>query len=70
MTLRLGKHNTAEVEHLVPKSHRTIKGQYNEAAAGSMCNRYKGDRPLYERISELRKMRLCDTGRKPDFVKR
>ena len=60
MTLDLNKHNTAEIEHLVPKSHRRVPGKFNEAAAGAACNRYKADRPLHEVITELRRLKLCE----------
>ncbi len=54
MTLELNQKNTAEIEHIVPKSHKHITGHFNEVAACSTCNRYKADKPLYEVIHELR----------------
>lgn len=53
MTLELNKPNTAEIEHIIPKSHRRIPGHFNEVAACSTCNRQKSDKPLREFLSEL-----------------
>lgn len=61
MTLALGFNNTAEVEHIVPKAYQKVKGEYNEAAAGAACNRYKRDKPLYKVITELRELKLCQS---------
>ena len=53
MTLKCGEPNTAEIEHVVPKSHRHIKGDFNEVAACTTCNREKSDRPLREFLAVL-----------------
>ena len=53
MPLELNKPNTAEVEHIVPKSYRRIPGHFNEVAACSTCNREKADKPLREFLSGL-----------------
>ena len=53
MTLKGGQPNTAEIEHIIPKSHRNIKGHFNEVAACSTCNREKAAKPLRQFISEL-----------------
>lgn len=63
MTLELNKPNTAEIEHIIPKSHRHIKGKFNEVAACRTCNRIKGDKPLHE-VIYLLKTRL-DEANKP-----
>lgn len=55
MTLDLGHPNTAEVEHIIPKSVLHIKGPYNEVAACHDCNQFKGDKPLREVIRTLQK---------------
>lgn len=67
MTEELGKPNTAEIEHIVPKFWLADKGikkskvnPYNLAAAGRNCNAYKADKPLFAAITDLRKMKLCD----------
>lgn len=67
MTEELGKPNTAEVEHIVPKFLLAEKGikksdinPHNIAAAGRDCNAYKAGKPLYEVIIDLRALRLCD----------
>jgi hypothetical protein len=67
MTLELGQHNTAEVEHIVPKFVLARSGvrksklnPFNVAAAGSDCNRYKDGKPLFEVIHDLQRMRLCE----------
>lgn len=57
MTLDLNKPNTAEVEHIVPKSHRRIAGHFNEVAACTTCNRIKADKPLRMVIHELQMRR-------------
>ena len=59
MTLALGYKNTAEIDHIIPKGYRHIKGHFNEVAACMSCNRYKADKPLREVIIELRG-RHCD----------
>lgn len=58
MTLALNKPNTAEVEHVVPKSHRRIAGHFNEVAACATCNRRKADKPLRTFLSDLIRERL------------
>ena len=67
MTTELEKPNTAEKEHIVPKFFLATKGvkknelsPYNLGAAGRNCNAYKDGRPLYEVITDLRRMRMCD----------
>lgn len=46
MTLKCNQPNSAEVEHIIPKSHRTIQGHFNEVAACATCNREKANKPL------------------------
>lgn len=48
MTFKCGKPNTAQIEHIIPKSHRHIQGHFNEVAACATCNREKADKPLRE----------------------
>lgn len=52
-TLKLNKPNTFEVEHVIPKAHRHIKGTFNEVGACSKCNREKADMPLRAFLSIL-----------------
>ena len=45
MTLKLGRHNTATVEHILPRSHGG-KDHFNRAAAHASCNQERGNTPL------------------------
>lgn len=58
MTLECNKPNTAEIEHIIPKSHKHIGGHFNEVAACMTCNREKADKPLREFLSGLIERRL------------
>lgn len=67
MTLALGRPNTAEIEHIIPKyflqaiKHRDYSlGGFNIAAAGHLCNSLKAGKSLSEVSSDLRNKRLCD----------
>lgn len=54
MTLELGRENTAEVEHIIPKSHMKLPGKFNEVAACHKCNQIKSDKPLFQVLAQLR----------------
>lgn len=53
MTLKLGRHNTATVEHILPRSHGG-KYHFNIAAACWDCNRKRGNNPLLLYLAERR----------------
>lgn len=46
MTLGLGQPNTAEVEHVTPRSKGGAKEAYNEVAACHECNQSKADKSV------------------------
>lgn len=59
MTLKLGRHNTATVEHILPRSHGG-KDHFNRAAAHASCNQERGNTPLLVYLAER-----LDTSRAP-----
>lgn len=51
MTLKLGRHNTATVEHILPRSHGG-KDHFNRSAACLDCNQERGNTPLLIYLAE------------------
>ena len=51
MTLKLGRHNTATVEHILPRSHGG-KDNFNRSAACLDCNQERGNTPLLIYLAE------------------